>query len=73
MIADMGAETHAARLLAWQSAWMLDNGVKNTLVSSDAKRLAADMGMKATTDAVQIYEGTSQAQRLIIARAPPKR
>jgi acyl-CoA dehydrogenase len=92
MIADMGAEIHAARLLTWQSAWMLDHGERNTLVSSYAKRVAADMGMKVTTDAVQvfggygysreypveklmrdakliqIYEGTSQVQRLVIAR-----
>jgi acyl-CoA dehydrogenase len=71
---------------------MLDEGQRNTLVSSYAKRFAADMAMKATTDAVQIfggygyskeypveklmrdakliqiYEGTSQVQRLVIAR-----
>jgi acyl-CoA dehydrogenase len=92
MLADMASEIHAARLLTWQSAWMLDAGERNTLVSSYAKRFAADMAMKATTDAVQIfggygyskeypveklmrdakliqiYEGTSQVQRLVIAR-----
>jgi acyl-CoA dehydrogenase len=71
---------------------MLDAGERNTLISSYAKRFAADMAMKATTDAVQIfggygysreypveklmrdakliqiYEGTSQVQRLVIAR-----
>jgi acyl-CoA dehydrogenase len=92
MIADMAAELHAARLLAWQAAAQLDAGERNTLVSSYAKRLAADTAMKACTDAVQIfggygysreypveklfrdakliqiYEGTSQIQRLVIAR-----
>jgi acyl-CoA dehydrogenase len=92
MLADMATEVHAARLLAWHSAWLLDEGQRNTLVSSHAKRFAADMGMKVTTDAVQvfggygysreypveklmrdaklvqIYEGTSQVQRLVIAR-----
>ncbi len=92
MIADMGADIEAARLLTYKSAWLLDDGQRNTLVSSYAKRFAADMGMKATTDAVQIfggsgysreypveklmrdakliqiYEGTSQVQRLVIAR-----
>ena len=67
-------------------------GRRNTLQSSHAKRFAADMAMKVTTDAVQIYggygfikdypveklmrdakimqlyEGTSQIQRLVIAR-----
>ena len=92
MIADMAMNIHAARLLAYQSAWMLDVGERNTLVSSYAKSFAADMAMKVTTDAVQvfggygyikefpveklmrdakliqIYEGTSQIQRLVIAR-----
>lgn len=92
MIADMAKDIQAARLLAWQSAWMLDAGQRNTLVSSYAKCSAADMAMRVTTDAVQvfggygyikeypveklmrdakliqIYEGTSQIQRLVIAR-----
>lgn len=92
LIADMAADIEAARLLTYKSAWLLDDGQRNTLISSYAKRFAADMGMKATTDAVQIfggygyskeypveklmrdakliqiYEGTSQVQRLVIAR-----
>lgn len=92
MLADMAADIEAARLLTLKSAWLLDRGERNTLVSSYAKRFAADMAMKATTDAVQIfggygysreypveklmrdakliqiYEGTSQVQRLVIAR-----
>ncbi len=92
MIADMAADIEASRLLTYKSAWLLDEGQRNTLISSYAKRFAADMGMKATTDAVQIfggygysreypveklmrdakliqiYEGTSQVQRLVIAR-----
>lgn len=92
MLADMAADIEASRLLTYKSAWMLDEGERNTLVSSYAKRFAADMAMKATTDAVQIfggygyskeypveklmrdakliqiYEGTSQVQRLVIAR-----
>jgi acyl-CoA dehydrogenase len=92
MIADMAKDVQAARLLAYQSAWMLDAGQRNTLVSSYAKCFAADMAMRVTTDAVQvyggygyikeypveklmrdakliqIYEGTSQVQRLVIAR-----
>jgi acyl-CoA dehydrogenase len=92
MLADMAKDTHAARLLAYQSAWLLDAGKKNTLVSSYGKCFAADNAMRVTTDAVQvfggygyskeypveklmrdakliqIYEGTSQVQRLVIAR-----
>jgi acyl-CoA dehydrogenase len=94
MVADMATEIQASRLLCWQAAWMLDQGLgrESTLYSSFAKRFAADTAMKVTTDAVQvlggygyikeypveklmrdaklfqIYEGTSQIQRLVIAR-----
>ncbi len=92
MIADMATEVEAARLLTWQSAVLLDQGKRNTLQSSHAKRFSADTAMKVTTDAVQVYggygfikeypveklmrdakimqlyEGTSQIQRLVIAR-----
>jgi len=92
MIADMATEIEAARLLVWQSAWLHDQGKRATLQSSFAKRFSADMAMKVTTDAVQvfggygyikeypveklmrdaklfqIYEGTSQIQRLVIAK-----
>ncbi|MBZ4420963.1 acyl-CoA dehydrogenase family protein [Myxococcus sp. RHSTA-1-4] len=92
MIADMAMNTHAARMLTYESAWLLDEGKRNTLQSSYAKCFAADMAMKVATDAVQVYggygyikdypveklmrdakliqvyEGTSQVQRLVIAR-----
>ena len=94
MIADMATEIEASRLLTWQASWMLDQGFgrKATLYSSFAKRFAADVAMRVTTDAVQvfggygymkeypveklmrdaklfqIYEGTSQIQRLVIAK-----
>jgi len=92
MIADMATVIEAARLLVWQAAWLIDQGKRATLQSSFAKRFAADMVMKVTTDAVQvfggygyikeypveklmrdaklfqIYEGTSQIQRLVIAK-----
>jgi acyl-CoA dehydrogenase len=92
MIADMATEIEAARLLVWKSALLLDQGTRNTLLSSHAKRFAADTAMKVATDAVQIYggygfikdypveklmrdakimqlyEGTSQIQRMVIAR-----
>ncbi|HYO57271.1 acyl-CoA dehydrogenase family protein [Archangium sp.] len=92
MLADMAMNIQASRLLSYQSAWLLDQGQKNTLISSYAKCMAADMAMKVATDAVQvyggygyikeypveklmrdakliqIYEGTSQVQRVVIAR-----
>jgi acyl-CoA dehydrogenase len=92
IIADMATKIEAGRLLTWQGAAMLDQGQRNTLASSHAKRFAADSAMEITTDAVQVYggygfikdypveklmrdakimqlyEGTSQIQRLVIAR-----
>ena len=92
MIADMATKVEASRLLVWQSAALLDQGKRNTLASSHAKRFAADSAMEITVDAVQVYggygfikeypveklmrdakimqlyEGTSQIQRLVIAR-----
>ena len=92
MIADMATKIHASRLMTWNSAVLIDQGRRNTLESSHAKRFAADTAMEVATDAVQIYggygfikeypveklmrdakimqlyEGTSQIQRLVIAR-----
>ncbi|MEX2195612.1 MAG: acyl-CoA dehydrogenase family protein [Thermoleophilaceae bacterium] len=92
MIADMATKIAAARLLVWNSGVLLDQGQRNTLMSSHAKRFAADSAMEITVDAVQVYggygfikeypveklmrdakimqlyEGTSQIQRLVIAR-----
>lgn len=92
MIADMATKVHMSRLGTWNSAVLLDQGKRNTLESSHAKRYAADSAMEVTTDAVQVfggygfikeypveklmrdakimqlYEGTSQIQRLVIAR-----
>jgi acyl-CoA dehydrogenase len=92
MLADMAKDIEAARLLVYQSAWMLDQGMHASKYSSFAKCFSTDMAMKATTDAVQvhggngytreypveklmrdaklmqIYEGTNQIQRMVIAR-----
>ncbi|MCP4082067.1 MAG: acyl-CoA dehydrogenase [Planctomycetaceae bacterium] len=92
MLADMAMNIEAGRLLAQKSAWLLDNQQSNTMEAAYAKAFCADMCMKVTTDAVQvfggygysqeypveklmrdakiyqIYEGTSQVQRHIIAR-----
>jgi len=54
MIADMATKIHAARPMTWNSAVLLDQGKRNTLESSHAKRFAADTAMKVTTDAVKV-------------------
>jgi len=57
MIADMAMEIEAARLLVWKSAWAVDAGVRNTTAAAYAKAYAADMAMKVTTNAVQVFGG----------------
>ncbi|MEK6706773.1 MAG: acyl-CoA dehydrogenase family protein [Bdellovibrionota bacterium] len=92
MIADMATGIEAARLLVYKAAYLIDKGERNTKFAAMAKAFAADIVMRTTTDAVQIfggygysseypveklmrdakiyqiYEGTSQIQRLIISR-----
>jgi acyl-CoA dehydrogenase len=92
LLADMAMDIEAARLLTYKGAWLLDVGKRNTKESSFAKAFAADLAMRVTTDAVQIYggygymrdypveklmrdakllqiyEGTSQIQRMVIAK-----
>src|SRR3979411_3530635 len=58
MIADMATKVHLSRLATWNSAVLLDQGKRNTLESSHAKRFAADSAMEVTTDAVQVYGGS---------------
>ena len=57
MIADMAMLVEAARMLVWKAAWEVDAGVRNTTTSAFAKAYAADIAMKVTTDAVQVFGG----------------
>jgi acyl-CoA dehydrogenase len=92
MLADMAIDIEAARSLVWRAAWQADQGLPNSKEAAMAKAFAADMAMRVTSDAVQIYggmgytkwhpveklmrdakviqiyEGTAQIQRIIVAR-----
>jgi acyl-CoA dehydrogenase len=92
LLADMAMDIEAARLLTWKAAWLAGQGRRNTKESAYAKAFSADLAMRVTTDAVQIfggygymreypveklmrdakllqiYEGTSQIQRMVIAK-----
>lgn len=57
LLADMAIGIDAARLLVWRAAYMADQGRRNTREAAIAKAFAADVAMKVTTDAVQIYGG----------------
>lgn len=56
-LADMATEIDSARLQVYRSAWMLDNNKKASKESAMAKIVATDVGMKVTTEAVQIFGG----------------
>lgn len=96
MLADMAMEIEAAKSLIYRTAYLMDtNGASFDEIESlvcMSKCYAADVGMKVTTDAVQImggygytkdfpverrmrdaksvqiYDGTNQIQRIVIAR-----
>jgi acyl-CoA dehydrogenase len=92
MIAEMAMAYETVKLLYSKAAYEVDHGIRRTNTSAIAKAMGADLAMKCTTDAVQvfggygytkeypveklmrdaklmqIYEGTSQVQRLVIAK-----
>ncbi len=56
-LADMATNVTAARLLVWQSAWMLDNNIKPSREAAMAKAFATDAAMSGTVEAVEILGG----------------
>ena len=96
VLADMEANTQAARAITQHAARLKDAGLPFRREASIAKLVATDNAMKVTTDAVQvfggygytrdfpverymreakvmqIFEGTNQIQRMVIARSLDK-
>jgi acyl-CoA dehydrogenase len=92
MLADSAVEVHAARLMAYQLAWLVDEGQYPIMESSMVKLHNTEMVNRVADRAVQIFggmgvlaegpverifryvrmlrivEGTSEIQRMIIAR-----
>jgi alkylation response protein AidB-like acyl-CoA dehydrogenase len=58
MLADMRIQVEASRALIYQTASMLDRGIRDILpYAAMAKCMASDTAMRVTTDAVQILGG----------------
>ena len=67
-IADMAINYNASRLLVWQAAWNVDNGVVNPQIPAFAKAFAADMATKAAVDAVQVFGGYGFMEEYPVAK-----
>ena len=57
LIADIGVELEAARLLTWRAAALADAGERHTLESSVAKYYASEASVRAANAAVQVHGG----------------
>ncbi len=69
MLADMAVEIEAARLLTWNAAWAYDNKQRTAnLLSAMAKLYASDIGMKVTTDAVQVMAGDGYSEDYLVEK-----
>jgi len=57
MLAEMASRVELGRLMTYKSAWMIDQGQRNTYYASIAKLFAGDAANQNATDAVQIHGG----------------
>ena len=62
MLADMYIRVEAARALTWKSAWLIDNGKRNTMEAAVAKAYAADAAVLNAVDAVQVFGGNGYSK-----------
>ena len=68
MLADMATKIDAARLLTYQAAHLIRDELPDTKVSAMARRLASEVAMEATTNAVQIFGGYGYTQDYPVER-----
>jgi butyryl-CoA dehydrogenase len=57
LIAEIGVDTEAARLLAWRAAALADAGEQHTFESSVAKYFCSEAAVRAANAAVQVHGG----------------
>lgn len=68
MLAEMATEIEAARLLTYQAAARLDEGREATRSASYAKLFGAEMVMRATVKAIQIFGGYGYMREFPVER-----
>ncbi|ERT62432.1 MULTISPECIES: acyl-CoA dehydrogenase [Megasphaera] len=57
LLADMKAKIEAARYLVYKAAYSMNQGGSYSMDAAIAKKVASDVAMQVTTDAVQIFGG----------------
>jgi acyl-CoA dehydrogenase len=62
MLADMKIRVEAAHALTYKSAWLIDNGRRNTMEAAVAKAYAADAAVLNAVDAVQVFGGNGYSK-----------
>jgi acyl-CoA dehydrogenase len=62
MLADMKIRVEAAHALTYKSAWLIDNGKRNTMEAAVAKAYAADAAVLNAVDAVQVFGGNGYSK-----------
>lgn len=67
-LADMETEIEAARLLVYRAAQLKDKGLDYTVAGSMAKYYAAEVAMKAATEAVQVHGGYGYVKEYHVER-----
>ena len=68
MIADMIAETEAARLLGYRALHVIDKGVRARLESSLAKAYACEAAVRVTSKAIQIHGAIGYSEEYPVER-----
>jgi acyl-CoA dehydrogenase len=62
------SELHAARLLTWRAAWMMDRGKRNNLEASMAKAKAGLAVTRATQKAVELLGPLGYSRKLLLEK-----
>jgi acyl-CoA dehydrogenase len=65
---DMEASLQAARLLTWRAAWMLDQGMHNSLEASMAKAKAGSVVTRVTQKAVELLGPLGYSRKILLEK-----